>query len=99
MTDESTIRDALREVIDPELGFDVVALGMVRAIRVGVRVEVELVMTSPACPMGSMILEDAMDAVSAVVFDRPFDVRLVDEPPWSAEDMEPALRERLGWRR
>ncbi len=97
MLDEESIREALRAVIDPELGFDVVALGMVRTIRIGPRVEVELVMTSPACPMGGMIADDATEAVCGVVRDRPVDVRLVEDPPWSPQDMEPELRERLGW--
>lgn len=91
-------RAALREVVDPELGFDIVALGMVRDLRLSpAAVELDLVMTSPSCPLGHLIVEDAADALRDIAGERAIRVRLVEEPPWTAAEMEPELRARLGW--
>lgn len=91
--------EALRVVVDPELGVNVVDLGLVY----GARVEdglatVELTMTSPACPMGDLIIADARDELLRRFPDlRHVEVELTFSPPWSPERMSNAAREQLGW--
>lgn len=88
---------ALHAVIDPELGIDVVSLGLVRDVRVtGARVEVDLTMTTPACPLGEVILSDAEEAIRAVEGVEEVEVRLVWDPPWTPDDVSDAVRDRLG---
>jgi metal-sulfur cluster biosynthetic enzyme len=89
---------ALRAVVDPELGIDVVSLGLVYAAeRDGERARVVMTMTSPACPLGEVLVEDARAAVEAMVPGvRHVTVELVFEPPWTPERMSPEAREQLG---
>lgn len=89
---------ALRAVLDPELGVDVVSLGLVyETSREGDRARVVMTMTSPACPLGEAIVEDARTAVESMVPGvRHADVELVFEPPWTPDRMSPEARRQLG---
>jgi metal-sulfur cluster biosynthetic enzyme len=93
------ILDALRAVVDPEIGIDVVDLGLVYGAeeRDG-HVHVVMAMTTPACPLGESIAEEAnaairrgVSAVTSVAID------VVSEPPWRPSMMSTAARRRLGW--
>ncbi|MFN3985527.1 MAG: metal-sulfur cluster assembly factor [Rhodocyclaceae bacterium] len=98
--DESHIRDLLRQVIDPEVGVNIVDLGLIYAIEVSPEgLRICMTMTSPACPMGEMIMDD-IDRVldAALPPEVRIDVELVWEPPWSPERMDPAARHHFGWK-
>jgi metal-sulfur cluster biosynthetic enzyme len=97
--DEQWIRDILRQVIDPEVGMNIVALGLVYRVEVAVdRVRVEMTMTSPACPMGEMIVGD-VEAVLAKALPETIqtDIQLVWEPPWEPSMMDEASKQHFGW--
>lgn len=95
---ETRAREALRSVIDPEIGLDVVELGLVYRVEArGSRVEVDLTMTSAACPLGDAIVADAEARVRALAGVGDVSVRLVWEPPWTPERMSPRARGILGW--
>ncbi len=67
MVDEKAILDALRAVKDPELGRDLVALGMIKDLQVtGGQVSLRVDLTTPACPLRSQIEEDVRKAVEGV---------------------------------
>lgn len=89
---------ALKTVIDPELGINVVDLGLVyRAERTANGINVELTMTTPACPLGEMMSEE----IKLVLRNRFPDVAdigvvIVWDPPWSAELMSEESRRQLG---
>ncbi len=95
------IRTALKAVLDPELGINIVDLGLVyHADRRNNVIDIALTMTTPACPLGEMMSEE----VKMVLRDRfpdAADVRvdIVWDPPWSPELMKrglaPATRHRL----
>jgi metal-sulfur cluster biosynthetic enzyme len=94
------IVDALRRVIDPEIGINIVDLGLVyeAQVRQG-HVHIVMTMTTAACPLGASIAEDVrtaiqqhVDGVTSVAVD------LVWEPRWQPSMMSPAARERLAWR-
>lgn len=92
------ITAALREVIDPELGIDVVDLGLVYGVDIdGADVRVQLTMTTPACPLGDHIVNDAEARIEAVEGVASVSVELVWEPPWTPDLMSDAAREALGW--
>ena len=97
--DEQQVRDILRQVIDPEVGRDIVSLGLVYRVEVAPgSLVIEMTMTSPACPMGEMIMED-VDAALAKVLPATIepDIRLVWEPPWNPSMMDEATKEHFGW--
>lgn len=96
---EQQLRDALREVIDPDVGVNIVDLGLVETAAVtDGRVTIGLVMTTPACPQGSYMTEEAAQAVRKH-FGQDLDVKveLLDEPLWEPDRMSAAARQTLGW--
>ena len=99
--DESAVRDALRQVQDPEAGMNVVDLGLIYAIEIGAgTVKVDLTMTTAACPMTELIADQVHDAVAAAAPPGiDVAVRLVWDPPWTPERMSDLAREQFGWSR
>ncbi len=94
------VTEALRGVLDPELGLNVVDLGLVYEVALDARgVHVRLAMTTPACPLGEEIVRDAEERLRAVEGLGVVEVELVHEPPWGPERMSQAAREALGWGR
>jgi len=84
---ESAIREALRNVVDPEIRIDVVSLGLIRHIAFnGHETEVQMILTTPFCPYGGILVQQVKDVTRSVV---PGDVTvtLMDEP-WSPDLME-----------
>lgn len=89
---------ALRSVIDPELGLDVVSLGLVyAATRTAERAQLVMTLTSAACPLGELIGEDARTAIiSRVAGVKDVAIEWVFEPRWSPERMSPEAKHSLG---
>lgn len=92
--DEAAIREALREVIDPEVGVNIVDLGLVYRVEItDDRIAVDMTMTSPACPMGDMIADEVKAVLEkSAPAGRLAEVRLVWEPPWDPAMMSEAAR-------
>ena len=90
--------DALRRVIDPELGINIVDLGLVYAVEPhDGRVDVVLTMTTPACPLSAVIEDEVREALFEG-FDDVDEVRVavVFEPAWGPAMMSDAARDKLG---
>lgn len=98
--DTELIRDALRKVVDPEVGANIVDLGLVYRIELtGRRLLIEMTMTSPACPMGDLIVDDAHAELDRVLpADVSVNLQVVWEPPWNPSMMSEQCRLRLGWK-
>jgi len=93
------IRAILRKVVDPEVGVNIVDLGLVYRIDVAPQhLVIEMTMTSPACPMGEMIMDDVYAALAAALPEscQP-EIRLVWEPPWDPSMMAERTRQNFGW--
>jgi len=96
MDDE--ILAALKAVIDPELGINIVDLGLVyHAARTVNGIDITLTMTTPACPLGEMMTGEIKQVLGDRFPDAP-DVRveLVWDPPWSPDLMSEESRRQLG---
>jgi metal-sulfur cluster biosynthetic enzyme len=93
------VRDALREVMDPEIGENIVDLGLVEGVALGDgRVEVVLIPTSATCPMAEVLIEDAVAAVQRVLpAGTEGQVRMEFGVIWSPARMSLALQQRFGW--
>jgi len=99
---EASVTELLREVIDPELGINIVDLGLLRGVAVapGGAVRVVTTLTTPACPLGPYITEQITDLLSQVTTITGVDVEVVWSPPWDPDrDMTEHAKELLGWRR
>lgn len=93
------IRNTLRSVVDPEVGVNIVDLGLIYDVAItAATINVSLTMTSPACPLGDLIIEEAESALRAVVPEE-VEVRfaLVWSPPWDPSMMSDKARQNLGW--
>ncbi len=93
------VRTALRRVVDPEVGMNIVDLGLVYDVIItDNKLQVDLTMTTPACPMGEMILDDARKALKALVSEGvEIELNLVWDPPWSPDMMTEHARQHFGW--
>lgn len=88
-----TIADRLRAVIDPEVGLNIVDLGLLYDVRVeDGAATVRLTMTTPACPMSSYIAQEVGSVLQAVPGLRSGAVELVWDPPWAPHMIEPLAR-------
>jgi metal-sulfur cluster biosynthetic enzyme len=97
MPEQDAIVEALRTVVDPELHVNVVDLGLVYTIQSREdEVDVEMTLTTPACPAGPEILKNAVDALERMEGVTKANVKLVMSPPWSPDRMSDAARDELG---
>jgi metal-sulfur cluster biosynthetic enzyme len=96
--DEDGVMSALRTVVDPELGINIVDLGLIQSIHCDKKgVTVSLIMTTPACPLGEMIVEQAEQAlVSRYPSAEQVDVELIRDILWSPDRLNDAGRRQLG---
>jgi metal-sulfur cluster biosynthetic enzyme len=99
LPDEDALLDALRTVVDPEAGMNIVDLGLVYGIDVAdPGVTVRMTMTSAACPMADLITDEVRAALAAALPAAvPVHVEMVWDPPWTPDRMSGIAREHFGW--
>lgn len=97
LTPES-IRKALRAVKDPELGLNIIDIGLVyeTAVDAEGQVHVKMTLTSPGCPAGAEIMADAKLVLEDLEGVKSAEIELVWEPYWTPEKMDPRVRAFLG---
>ena len=97
---DGQVREALRLVIDPEIGVNIVDLGLVYRVDVtDGNVHVDLTMTTPACPLSEYVTTQAEATIwQQVPGVRAVDVQLVWEPEWHPDMMSDEARRQLGGR-
>lgn len=100
MIREADILQALRAVNDPEVGVNIIDLGLVYSTEIdkdGVRVV--MTMTTPACPMHSYLTEEVREAILSRFEEEVASVKveLVWDPPWSPQMISESGKRQLGW--
>jgi metal-sulfur cluster biosynthetic enzyme len=98
---EDTVREALKQVIDPELFVNIVDLGLIYQVQVAEEegksnVTIDMTMTSPACPAGPQLIQNSKDAIGRLEGVGRVDVKLVMTPPWTPDRMTEDARDQLG---
>jgi metal-sulfur cluster biosynthetic enzyme len=91
-------RKALRAVKDPELGLNVIDIGLIYDLDIddaGV-VHVKMTLTSPGCPSSAEIMDDIRNTLAELEGVTSVDLELVWEPYWTPEKMDPRVRAFLG---
>jgi metal-sulfur cluster biosynthetic enzyme len=98
MVTPEAVRKALRGVKDPELGLNIVDIGLVYDILVSDQgdAHVKMTLTSPGCPSGPEIMEDARLVVQQLEGVNSAEIELVWEPYWTPDRMDPRVRAFLG---
>ncbi len=96
----AAVLDALAGVWDPELGLDVVSLGLVYDVRAdGDVIEVDMTLTTPGCPVSEQLPAEAQAVAQAAVPDARVQVNVVWDPPWTPERLSPEALQQLGYAR
>ncbi len=97
---ETLILDTLRQVIDPEIGCNIVDLGLIYGTRIeGGKVSVQMTLTTPGCPMHESIGWGVKKALLGLAGVQEADVEIVWDPPWNPAMMSDYGRECVGIRR
>lgn len=94
---EDDIRAVLRNVIDPELGINIISLGLVYRIDIdGSRVGILMTLTVPGCPMSASIKSDVESTLRSLIWIKDVHVELTFDPPWTPERLSAEARVLLG---
>ncbi|MBI3840147.1 MAG: metal-sulfur cluster assembly factor [Planctomycetia bacterium] len=98
---EDAVREALKQVVDPELFINIVDLGLVYVVDLQgtddkVDIKIEMTMTSPACPAGPQLVSQTKNVLSALEGVGNVDVKVVMIPPWTPDRMTEEARDQLG---
>ena len=101
---EDHIREALKQVIDPELFVNIVDLGLIYVVDVKpiegetekYQVHVEMTMTSPMCPAGPQLVAETKKYAGEVEGVEAVEVKVVMDPPWTQDMMTDDARDQLG---
>ena len=93
------VRKALRQVKDPELGLNIIDIGLIYDVTVigDGDVNVKMTLTSPGCPAGAEIMEDARQVVEQLEGVTSVNIELVWEPYWTPEKMDPRVKAFMGF--
>ena len=98
---EETVREALKQVIDPELFINIIDLGLVYVVQVEEaadksNVKIDMTMTSPACPAGPQLIAQSKSVVGALEGVDQVEIKIVMTPPWTPDRMTEDARDQLG---
>jgi metal-sulfur cluster biosynthetic enzyme len=97
MATDAELIEALRQVIDPELMVNIVDLGLVYSINQTERkVAVEMTLTSPACPAGPQLVQQAKMALERLPDVDEASITITLSPPWTPARMTDEARDQLG---
>ena len=101
---EDHVREALKQVIDPELFVNIVDLGLIYVVDVlpkegqddRYNVNIEMTMTSPMCPAGPQLVAETKKYAGEIDSVDEVEVKVVKDPPWTQDMMTDDARDELG---
>ncbi len=98
MATKGEVLDALTRVIDPEIGLNIVDVGLVYRVEAfDDHIEIDFTLTSPGCPLADTIVADIQREVSEATGIDDVRTNLVWSPPWSLDFMSEEARLQLGY--
>ncbi len=97
MATKEDVYEAIKTVIDPEVGFDIVSLGLIYdAIVKGDHVDVKMTLSTRGCPLHEMMVQWVKDAVLKLPDVNSVDVEVVWEPAWNISMASDEVKKALG---
>ncbi len=99
MVKEEEVWNALREIVDPEVGANLVDLGLIYEVRVnnGNEVYVKMTLTVPGCPLMNVLPAQVEERLKELEGVKKVTVQVTFDPPWTPDRMSKELREAYGW--
>jgi len=99
MVNEEEIWNALKDIVDPEIGANIVDLGLIYEVRVdnGKDVYVKMTLTVPGCPLMNVLPAQVEERLKQLEGVGKITVQLTFDPPWSPDRMSEELRKLYGW--
>jgi metal-sulfur cluster biosynthetic enzyme len=95
MIDEATIREALKLVMDPEIGMSVVDLNMIKSVTIDENeIDIKMVLTTPGCPLMSYMLNEVKEKVESISEGKKVNVSCLNEkwtPPWISQSNDGSI--------
>ena len=101
MTTKDEVIEKLKQVMDPELGINIVDMGLIYKVepkeKKGGKDQfyIEMTFTTPACPLMNYMMRDVEKKLNEIK-DADFDIKIVFEPKWTVERLSPAAKKKLG---
>lgn len=100
---EDSVREQLKQVIDPELFVNIVDLGLIYVVDVAPNeadseksdVRVEMTLTSPMCPAGPQLISNSRQVIEAMPGVATADIKVVMDPPWTPDLMTEDAKDQL----
>lgn len=97
MVTKEQILEKLKEVIDPELGINIVDLGLIYDVKINDgEVKIKMTLTSPGCPLHGFFTSEVEEKISSLTGIEKVLVGLTYDPPWTPERMSGSARKKLG---
>ena len=97
IADRNKILEKLEEIIDPELGVDIVNLGLVYSIEIDEsNITILMTMTTPSCPMHTYLTQQTAESVRRLYPWMYINVKLIWDPPWNPEMMSDKAKKMFG---
>lgn len=95
---EQEVQNVLKAVLDPEIGLNIVDLGLVYSINIeDTRIVVNMTLTTSGCPMGDIILNDVYELLRDSYQKHEIQINLVWEPAWDSKMISPEGKAFLGY--
>jgi metal-sulfur cluster biosynthetic enzyme len=93
---EADVSEALRGCIDPELGIDIVSLGLIYGISIAPeRVTITMTLTTPSCPLVPYFRQQIIDRVQQKTGITDVQIDITFDPPWSVEKISAEAKKQL----
>ena len=98
MITEESVYEVLRNVLDPELNFNIVDLGLIYGVEVkeGKYIFIKMTMTTPFCPYGPALLDEMKQKLDKIKGVGEIKIEVVWEPPWDTKKLSPEIKGQLG---
>jgi len=97
MVTKDDVIKVLKKCYDPEIPINIVDLGLIYGLEVeDGRVDIKMTLTTPFCPLASVIVEDVKKKVEKIKGVKKVNIELVFEPPWSPDRMSSSAKKKMG---
>lgn len=98
MITKEMVMQKLSEVIDPEIGLNIVEMGLIYSVEInGDIVNVKMTLTAPGCPLQNTLVSIAKDAIQQLPGIKDSNIQIVWDPPWHPSMMSNEAKKKLGF--